>query len=67
MAAPQVRSLTSRARLSLIERPGGDRQDLVDRGLMPGGFPVAVSSAKAALTALGKSLSEGFGPPRASA
>ncbi|WP_333492502.1 SDR family oxidoreductase [Streptomyces camelliae] len=29
---------------------------------MPGGLPVAMTSAKAALTALGKSLAEEFGP-----
>ncbi|MDX3388047.1 SDR family oxidoreductase [Streptomyces niveiscabiei] len=30
--------------------------------LMPGGFPPAMSSVKAAVTAIGKALSEEFGP-----
>ncbi|MFE7273480.1 oxidoreductase [Streptomyces sp. NPDC057623] len=47
---------------SLIERRGAIVNISSILALMPGGFPVAMSSAKAALTALGKSLAEEFGP-----
>ncbi|MET9966287.1 oxidoreductase [Streptomyces sp. NPDC006356] len=47
---------------SLIERRGAIVNVSSILGLMPGGFPVAISTAKAALTALGKSLAEEFGP-----
>jgi NAD(P)-dependent dehydrogenase (short-subunit alcohol dehydrogenase family) len=47
---------------SLIERRGAIVNVSSILARMPGGFPVAMSSAKAALTALGKSLSEEFGP-----
>ncbi|MCF1593313.1 oxidoreductase [Streptomyces muensis] len=47
---------------SLIERRGAIVNVSSILGLMPGGFPVAISAAKAALTALGKSLAEEFGP-----
>jgi putative oxidoreductase len=47
---------------SLIERRGAIVNISSILALMPGGFPVAISSAKAALNALGKSLSEEFGP-----
>ncbi|MGW3726627.1 oxidoreductase [Streptomyces sp. NPDC000851] len=47
---------------SLIERRGAIVNISSILALMPGGFPPAISSAKAALTALGKSLAEEFGP-----
>ncbi|QOV41264.1 SDR family oxidoreductase [Streptomyces ferrugineus] len=47
---------------SLIERRGAIVNISSILAQMPGGFPVAMCSAKAALTALGKSLSEEFGP-----
>ncbi|WP_433187556.1 oxidoreductase [Actinoallomurus sp. CA-150999] len=47
---------------SLIERRGAIVNVSSILARMPGGFPVAISSAKAALTALGKSLAEEFGP-----
>ncbi|MGW0708140.1 oxidoreductase [Streptomyces sp. NPDC002643] len=47
---------------SLIERQGAIVNVSSILGRMPGGFPVAMSSAKAALNALGKSLAEEFGP-----
>ncbi|WP_433510320.1 oxidoreductase [Nonomuraea sp. CA-143628] len=47
---------------SLIERRGAIVNVSSIVPLMPGGLPVAFASAKAALTALGKSLSEEFGP-----
>ncbi|MEU6351770.1 oxidoreductase [Streptomyces sp. NPDC047072] len=46
---------------SLIERRGAIVNVSSILALTPGGFPVAMSSAKAALNALGKSLSEEFG------
>ncbi|MEU6557652.1 oxidoreductase [Streptomyces sp. NPDC046915] len=54
---------TTRAALpSLTERRGAIVNISSVVPLMPGGFPVAFASAKAALTALGKSLAEEFGP-----
>jgi putative oxidoreductase len=47
---------------SLIERRGAIVNVSSILALMPGGFPVAMCSAKAALNALGKSLAEEFGP-----
>ena len=47
---------------SLIERRGSIVNISSIMARMPGGFPVAISSAKAALSALGKALSEEFGP-----
>jgi NAD(P)-dependent dehydrogenase (short-subunit alcohol dehydrogenase family) len=47
---------------SLIERRGAIVNVSSILARMPGGFPVAISAAKAALTALGKSLAEEFGP-----
>jgi NAD(P)-dependent dehydrogenase (short-subunit alcohol dehydrogenase family) len=47
---------------SLIERRGAIVNISSILARMPGGFPVAISAAKAALTALGKSLAEEFGP-----
>ena len=47
---------------NLIERRGAVVNVSSILGLIPGGFPVAVTSTKAALTALGKSLAEEFGP-----
>ncbi|MCZ0997492.1 oxidoreductase [Streptomyces mirabilis] len=47
---------------SLIERRGAIVNISSILALMPGGFPPAISAAKAALTAIGKSLSEEFGP-----
>ncbi|MET8983033.1 SDR family oxidoreductase [Streptomyces sp. NPDC004539] len=47
---------------SLIERRGVVVNVSSIIGRMPGGFPVAITTAKAALTALGKSLAEEFGP-----
>lgn len=46
---------------SLIERRGAIVNISSISGLMPGGFPV-ISAVKAALTTLGKSLAEEFGP-----
>ncbi|TCC36618.1 SDR family oxidoreductase [Kribbella speibonae] len=47
---------------SLIERRGSIVNVSSILARTPGGFPPAISSAKAALTALGKSLAEEFGP-----
>ncbi|GLY42916.1 hypothetical protein Amsp01_089390 [Amycolatopsis sp. NBRC 101858] len=47
---------------SIIERRGAIVNISSILALTPGGFPVAMSSAKAALTALGKSLAEEFAP-----
>ncbi|MCZ0997493.1 oxidoreductase [Streptomyces mirabilis] len=47
---------------SLIERRGAIVNISSTLALMPGGMPAAYTSAKAALTAIGKSLSEEFGP-----
>ncbi|MFE0254695.1 oxidoreductase [Streptomyces sp. NPDC059010] len=47
---------------SLIERRGAIVNISSILALMPGGFPPAISAAKAALTAIGKALSEEFGP-----
>ncbi|WP_416984660.1 SDR family oxidoreductase [Streptomyces sp. T028] len=47
---------------SLIERRGAIVNVSSIMALMPGGFPPAISSAKAAVTAIGKALSEEFGP-----
>ena len=47
---------------SLIERRGAIVNISSILARMPGSFPVAMSTAKAALTALGKSLAEEFGP-----
>ncbi|NEB00903.1 oxidoreductase [Streptomyces sp. SID13726] len=47
---------------SLIERRGAIVNVSSAVALIPGGFPPAYSAAKAALTAIGKSLSEEFGP-----
>lgn len=47
---------------SLIERQGVIVNISSIIGRMPGGLPATYSSAKAALTALGKSLAEEFGP-----
>ncbi|WP_416973067.1 SDR family oxidoreductase [Streptomyces sp. 4F14] len=47
---------------SLIERRGAVVNVSSILALMPGGFPPAMSAAKAAVTALGKALSEEFGP-----
>ncbi|MGV9384957.1 oxidoreductase [Nonomuraea sp. NPDC003707] len=47
---------------SLIERRGAIVNVSSIVPLMPGGLPIAFASAKAALTALGKSLAEEFGP-----
>ncbi|WP_163512202.1 oxidoreductase [Fodinicola acaciae] len=47
---------------SLIRRRGVIVNVSSILGLMPGGFPVAMSSAKAALSAVGRSLAEEFGP-----
>jgi putative oxidoreductase len=47
---------------SLIERRGAIVNISSVVALTPGGYPATYSSAKAALTALGKALSEEFGP-----
>ncbi|MFD5128938.1 oxidoreductase [Streptomyces olindensis] len=47
---------------SLIERRGAIVNISSILALIPGTFPPAISAAKAALTALGKSLAEEFGP-----
>ncbi|GGN88803.1 3-oxoacyl-ACP reductase [Streptomyces albiflavescens] len=47
---------------SLIERRGAIVNVSSIMALMSGGFPPAISSAKAAVTAIGKALSEEFGP-----
>ncbi|MBP2327095.1 putative oxidoreductase [Kibdelosporangium banguiense] len=47
---------------SLIERRGAIVNISSIMALMPGGFPPAMSSVKAAITAIGKALSEEFGP-----
>jgi NAD(P)-dependent dehydrogenase (short-subunit alcohol dehydrogenase family) len=47
---------------SLIERRGAIVNVSSVLARIPGGFPVAIASAKAALSALGKSLAEEFGP-----
>ncbi|MGI5453540.1 oxidoreductase [Streptomyces sp. CA-249302] len=47
---------------SLVERRGAIVNVSSILARMPGGFPVAVAAAKAALTAVGKSLAEEFGP-----
>ncbi|MFD5128937.1 oxidoreductase [Streptomyces olindensis] len=47
---------------SLIDRRGAIVNISSIVGLTPGGFPAAYGAAKAALTALGKSLAEEFGP-----
>ncbi|MEQ4721063.1 oxidoreductase [Nonomuraea sp. B19D2] len=47
---------------SLIERRGAIVNISSIMALMPGGFPPAMSSAKAAITAIGKALAEEFGP-----
>lgn len=47
---------------SLIERRGAIVNISSIMARMPGGFPPAMSSAKAAVTAIGKALAEEFGP-----